>query len=83
MMMHNAHLEPGTWQHTGSDNVVVVTSVVTHHYKEGEMKPVPPLVIYRDLLATGHDHIAYMMDLETFKAKFIQLTLYAEVKPNL
>lgn len=72
-MLHNPHLAPGTWKHGGTSHVVVVTSVVTYQYTDGEMKPLTPLVVYRDLLTTGHDHIAYSMDLEIFKTKFYQL----------
>ncbi len=71
--MHNKHLAPGTWKHTGTDAVVVVTNVVTHAYADGEMNPCTPLVVYRDLQTSGVDHIAYAMDIETFKTKFYQL----------
>ncbi len=73
MMMHNPYTAPGTYKHTGSDQTIVVTNVVTHHYFDGEMKPVRPAVVYRDLLSAGPNHVAYMMDLETFKTKFYQL----------
>ena len=64
---------PGTYKHTGSDAAVVVTNIVTHAYADGEMKPHTPMVVYRDLLSVGKDHVAYMMELETFKTKFYQL----------
>lgn len=73
MMMHNQHLAPGTYKHTGSGNVVVVTNVITHSYTDGDMKPITPMVVYRDLITTGIDHTAYLMDLETFKTKFDHL----------
>lgn len=73
MMLHNPYTAPGTYKHTGTDNVVVVTNVVTHSYVDGEMKLIAPLVVYRDLTTAGTNHIAYMMDLETFKTKFYQL----------
>jgi hypothetical protein len=73
MMEHNQFLKPGHYKHTGSNIDVVVTNVVTHAYAHGEIKPVEPLVIYRDLLQVGTNHTGYMMPLADFKEKFYQL----------
>lgn len=68
-------LEPGTYRHKGTGEIMVVSEITNYQYNaENNMmgEVTDPIVTYRDLIPSAEKYITYGMALSVFKEKFIK-----------
>lgn len=64
-------VELGPYEHVGTEDVIIVTDVITHGFEGGVVvEHADQLVVYRDLSPSQTNHVRYSMKVSDFKLKF-------------
>lgn len=73
LRINQFYIEPGTYKFKHSDQIVVVSEIVTHEFKDSQQQErSEPLIVYRDLVQSVEKYVTYSMNKSDFQERFIK-----------